>query len=164
MYRILLLKKSLYTINTVQKNLSYSTSFVSKISKSGASGWRQEEQRGRLAGEGGGRKIPVLFGRCSDFSRGTGGFEIFLTRAHTEGHTTHTHTHTHTHARARTDATRVPAGTHCQVGVPGGRLTPPFPCVSCLGRWGSLERRGPCQRWAQGQIEATRANRVPGCV
>lgn len=101
MYRILLLKKSLYTINTVQKNLSYSTSFVSKISKSGASGWRQEEQRGRLAGEGGGRKIPVLFGRCSDFSRGTGGFEIFLTRAHTEGHTTHTHTHTHARARAR---------------------------------------------------------------
>lgn len=94
MYRILL-KKSLYTINTVQKNLSYSTSFVSKISKSGAGGWRQEEQRGRLAGERGGRKIPVLFGRCSDFSRGTGGFEIFLTRAHTEGHRTHTHTHTH---------------------------------------------------------------------
>lgn len=74
MYRILLFKKSLYTINTVQKNLSYSTSFVSKISKSGAGGWRQEEQRGRLAGEGGRRKIPVLFGRCSDFSRGTGGF------------------------------------------------------------------------------------------
>ena len=46
MYRILLLKKSLYTINTVQKNLSYSTSFVSKISKSGAGGWRQEEQTG----------------------------------------------------------------------------------------------------------------------
>lgn len=46
MYRILLLKKSLYTINTVQKNLSYSTSFVSKISKSGVGGWRQEEQSG----------------------------------------------------------------------------------------------------------------------
>lgn len=44
-------------------------------------------------------------------------FEIFLTRAHTEGHRTRRgiHTYTHTH----TDVTRVPAGTHCQVGGPG---------------------------------------------
>lgn len=59
MYRILLLKKSLYTINTVQKNLSYSTSFVSEISKCGAGGWRQGGRRktGCVAGAWGGPRF-----------------------------------------------------------------------------------------------------------
>lgn len=70
MYRILLLKKSLYTINTVQKNLSYSTSFVSEISKCGAGGWRQGGRRktGCVAGAWGG--TPVSLG--SRWSRSCG--------------------------------------------------------------------------------------------
>lgn len=91
------LKKLLYTINTVQKkSLSYSTSFVSKISKRGVVGWRQEEYREDCLGEGR-KEDPVS---CSSGGVGVVGIALSLSRART-------HSHRMTQASARLDGMQV---------------------------------------------------------